>query len=82
MGRVNGGLNLTRSFGDFNYKSDKKLAWDKQMITACPDIREFDRNEDDKFILMGCDGIWEKFEKDSSGLVKAVTQYKSKGQKD
>lgn len=28
MGRVNGGLNLTRSFGDFDYKTNEKLPYD------------------------------------------------------
>ena len=27
MGRVNGGLNLTRSFGDFDYKRNKNLSY-------------------------------------------------------
>jgi protein phosphatase 1G len=27
MGRVNGGLNLTRSFGDFDYKRVKELGY-------------------------------------------------------
>ena len=38
MGRVNGGLNLTRSFADFSYKQNKDLPYDKQMITCKPDI--------------------------------------------
>jgi len=41
MGRVNGGLNLTRSFGDFDYKSKKELGYHEQMITCKPDIRVF-----------------------------------------
>lgn len=39
MGRVNGGLNLTRSFGDFDYKQNSHLDWHEQMITAKPDIK-------------------------------------------
>ena len=38
MGRVNGGLNLTRSMGDFDYKR-KPLPYDQQMITCKPDVR-------------------------------------------
>jgi serine/threonine protein phosphatase PrpC len=38
MGRVNGGLNLTRSFGDFDYKRNKDLPYSDQMITCNPDI--------------------------------------------
>lgn len=41
MGRVNGGLNLTRSFGDFDYKKNKDLGYEEQMITCKPDIREY-----------------------------------------
>lgn len=57
MGRVNGGLNLTRSMGDFDYKR-KPLPYDEQMITCKPDIGTFERQKGDEFILLGCDGIW------------------------
>ncbi len=40
MGRVNGGLNLTRSLGDFDYKR-KPLPYDEQMITCKPDVKDF-----------------------------------------
>ena len=39
MGRVNGGLNLTRSFGDFDYKANNAMKYDEQMITCKPDIK-------------------------------------------
>jgi len=39
MGRVNGGLNLTRSFGDFDYKRNKSLSYGEQMITCKPDVK-------------------------------------------
>jgi hypothetical protein len=39
MGRVNGGLNLTRSLGDFDYKRVKNLGYDEQMITCKPDVK-------------------------------------------
>lgn len=59
MGRVNGGLNLTRSFGDFDYKQNKELQWHEQMITAHPDIEEVERDiSKDEFLIIGCDGIW------------------------
>ena len=37
-GRVNGGLNLSRSFGDFHYKKVKNKKWDEQLIICKPDI--------------------------------------------
>ena len=61
MGRVNGGLNLTRSFGDFDYKRNKSLSYAEQMITCKPDIREVKRQAGDEFIILGCDGIWERY---------------------
>lgn len=47
MGRVNGGLNLTRSFGDFDYKRNANLNYDEQMITCKPDIREVEVDPED-----------------------------------
>jgi serine/threonine protein phosphatase PrpC len=37
-GRVNGNLNLSRAFGDLEYKQNKSLGPEEQMITANPDI--------------------------------------------
>ena len=50
-------MNLSRSLGDFEYKMDKGIPPEGQIITANPDVRVIDRTEDDLFILMGCDGI-------------------------
>lgn len=73
MGRVNGGLNLTRSFGDFDYKQNGNLEWHEQMITAKPDIKEVQRDVDkDQFIIIGCDGIWEKYVDNSQGLIDVI----------
>jgi serine/threonine protein phosphatase PrpC len=58
MGRVNGGLNLSRSFGDFNYKRNNTLEWTEQMITSKPDVKVVERHTSDEFIIVGCDGIW------------------------
>lgn len=59
-GRVDGNLNLTRSLGDLKYKHRTHLTAEEQAITANPDTYEFDLTNDIDFILMGCDGIWEK----------------------
>mgnify|MGYP003464145798 CR=1 FL=1 len=45
MGRVNGGLNLTRSFGDFDYKQNANQPWYEQMITSYPDTKKEARNK-------------------------------------
>lgn len=78
MGRVNGGLNLTRSFGDFDYKANDKLGYDQQMITCKPDVREFERETSkDEFIIVGCDGIWQRYVENSQGLIDIVRKYLS-----
>lgn len=58
-GRVNGGLNLSRAFGDHAYKQNKELSNREQMITALPDIRTLTINPtEDEFMVLACDGIW------------------------
>ncbi len=37
-GRVNGNLNLSRALGDMEYKKDKNITPEKQIITSLPDI--------------------------------------------
>mgnify|MGYP002626155294 FL=1 len=58
-GRVKGNLNLTRGFGDLEYKQNKNLKPEEQMITANPDIKIVDYNKDCDFVIIGCDGIWD-----------------------
>lgn len=60
QGRVDGNLNLTRALGDFKHKHRDHLTAEEQAITANPDTYEFDLEKDTDFVLMGCDGIWEK----------------------
>ena len=58
-GRVDGNLNLSRSLGDLKYKHNKKLKPEEHPVTAYPDTYIYDLCDDDDFIIMGCDGIWE-----------------------
>lgn len=57
-GRVNNGLNLSRAIGDHAYKQNTELGPKEQMITALPDIKTLDIEEDDEFMILACDGIW------------------------
>ena len=59
-GRINRGLNLSRSIGDFAYKCNKKLPLDQQMVIATPDVFRIEIQEDDKFMVLACDGVWER----------------------
>jgi serine/threonine protein phosphatase PrpC len=58
-GRINGLLNLTRSFGDFDFKKNTTLPLDKQMITPIPDVTREKLTPTDDFLIIACDGIWE-----------------------
>lgn len=58
-GRVNGNLNLSRAIGDLEYKKNESLSPIEQLISAEPDVQKRELQAEDKFILMGCDGVWE-----------------------
>ncbi|PWA82458.1 protein phosphatase 2C family protein [Artemisia annua] len=58
-GRVNGSLNLTRAIGDMEMKKEKSLPAEKQILTANPDINIVELCEDDDFLVLACDGIWD-----------------------
>uniref|UniRef100_U5EYB3 protein-serine/threonine phosphatase n=1 Tax=Corethrella appendiculata TaxID=1370023 RepID=U5EYB3_9DIPT len=57
-GRVNGGLNLSRAIGDHGYKMNKELSAEEQMISALPDVKKLELTDDDEFMVLACDGIW------------------------
>lgn len=78
-GRVNGGLNLSRSFGDFNYKKSKGKGWEDNLIICKPDISEVARGPDDQFIILGCDGIWQKYVNDSQPMVTRIGNERKTG---
>lgn len=58
-GRVNGNLNLSRALGDLEFKQNAGLKPHEQLISAMPEIKKTKLTEDDEFIVLGCDGIWE-----------------------
>ncbi|XP_022869222.1 probable protein phosphatase 2C 60 isoform X2 [Olea europaea var. sylvestris] len=58
-GRVNGSLNLARAIGDMEFKQNKFLPADKQIVTANPDINIVELCGEDEFVVLACDGIWD-----------------------
>ncbi|KAJ7250891.1 PP2C-domain-containing protein [Mycena haematopus] len=58
-GRVNGNLALSRALGDFEFKKNYNMTPEKQMITADPDITCHDITDEDEFLVLACDGIWD-----------------------
>jgi len=45
-----GGLSVSRSIGDIDTKP---------FVSHLPEIFDYDLNEDDKFLIIGCDGVWD-----------------------
>jgi serine/threonine protein phosphatase PrpC len=58
-GRVRGILSLSRALGDLEYKQNKKIPVEAQMITCVPEIKTVKLSADDKFLVIACDGIWD-----------------------
>ncbi|KKZ61453.1 protein phosphatase [[Emmonsia] crescens] len=58
-GRVNGNLALSRALGDFEFKKSADLAPEQQIVTAYPDVTTHEITEDDEFLVIACDGIWD-----------------------
>ncbi|KAG9534132.1 protein phosphatase, partial [Aureobasidium melanogenum] len=59
FGRVNGNLALSRAIGDFEFKKSADLPPEQQIVTAYPDVTVHDLSDDDEFIVLACDGIWD-----------------------
>jgi len=59
FGRVNGNLALSRAIGDFEFKKSAELAPEQQIVTAFPDVTVHEITDDDEFLVVACDGIWD-----------------------
>jgi protein phosphatase 2C family protein 2/3 len=59
FGRVNGNLALSRAIGDFEFKKSAELSPENQIVTAYPDVDEHDLTDEDEFLVLACDGIWD-----------------------
>ncbi|KAJ2457566.1 Protein phosphatase 2C 2, partial [Coemansia sp. RSA 2322] len=59
FGRVNGNLALSRAIGDFEFKNNRNLPAEKQIVTADPDVIRHELAGDDEFLVVACDGIWD-----------------------
>ncbi|KAI8368185.1 phosphatase 2C-like domain-containing protein [Radiomyces spectabilis] len=59
FGRVNGSLALSRALGDLGFKDNNQLPPEKQAVTADPEISEHELTDNDEFMILACDGIWD-----------------------
>lgn len=54
---------MSRAFGDIEAKHPY-LGGNPNVLTAVPEIRCFEINHETDFLIMGCDGIFEKLTND------------------
>lgn len=65
-GRVDGGLAVSRAFGDFIYKQRPDLPAAEQKVSAEPTVDAVPREHDkDNFLLLACDGVWDVMSSES-----------------
>lgn len=57
-GRVMGVLEVSRSIGDGQFK--------KLGVTCTPDVKKCVLNDNDRFVIIACDGLWKCFEPDGA----------------
>ncbi|XP_076179112.1 putative protein phosphatase 2C T23F11.1 isoform X2 [Ptiloglossa arizonensis] len=57
--RVNGQLALSRALGDFMFKQNDRKSPQEQIVTAFPEVRQYQITEDWEFVVLACDGIWD-----------------------
>uniref|UniRef100_A0A3B1ILD4 protein-serine/threonine phosphatase n=1 Tax=Astyanax mexicanus TaxID=7994 RepID=A0A3B1ILD4_ASTMX len=57
--RVNGSLAVSRALGDFDYKCVHGKGPTEQLVSPEPEVYEIEREEDDEFVVLACDGIWD-----------------------
>ncbi|KAA8537390.1 hypothetical protein F0562_026923 [Nyssa sinensis] len=66
-GYLNGQLSVARALGDWHMKGPKGSACP---LSAEPELQETILTEDDEFLIMGCDGLWDVMS--SQGAVTMV----------
>jgi len=75
--RVNGSLAVSRSLGDYSYKTVRGLGPTEQLVSPEPEVTVIDRSrESDQIIVLACDGIWDVMSnEDLCGLVCERMRY-------
>ncbi|KAI0522890.1 hypothetical protein KFK09_005279 [Dendrobium nobile] len=59
-GYLNGQLNVARALGDWHMEG-MKVADGLGPLSAEPEVRKMKLTEEDEFLIIGCDGIWDVF---------------------
>merc|ERR1719158_1931205 len=62
--RVNGTLAVSRALGDYEYKQVEGKGQCEQLVSPEPEIFIRSRNQQDEFLVIACDGIWDVMQND------------------
>ncbi|CAG2117743.1 unnamed protein product [Medioppia subpectinata] len=57
-GRVNGGINVSRAFGDHMFKRNQSMSKKEQMVIAWPVVKTEPLTPNDSLMVLICDGVW------------------------
>uniref|UniRef100_UPI00398EC959 protein phosphatase 1B-like n=1 Tax=Pristiophorus japonicus TaxID=55135 RepID=UPI00398EC959 len=57
--RVNGSLAVSRALGDYDYKCVDGKGPTEQLVSPEPEVMVIERSQDDEFVVLACDGIWD-----------------------
>eukprot|EP00658_Telonema_sp_P-2_P067141 TRINITY_DN5607_c0_g1_i2.p1 TRINITY_DN5607_c0_g1~~TRINITY_DN5607_c0_g1_i2.p1 ORF type:complete len:201 (-),score=32.99 TRINITY_DN5607_c0_g1_i2:297-899(-) len=57
--RVMGDLAVSRALGDFRFKQNLGRGQLGQIVSPEPDLEVHERTEQDEFLVLACDGIWD-----------------------
>ncbi|XP_029106357.1 protein phosphatase 1bb isoform X2 [Scleropages formosus] len=57
--RVNGSLAVSRALGDYDYKCVDGKGPTEQLVSPEPEVFEILRCDEDEFMVLACDGIWD-----------------------
>jgi len=59
INRINGSLAVSRALGDFDYKNNAQMGALAQLVSPDPDVTCIERHDDDSYLLVACDGIYD-----------------------
>jgi serine/threonine protein phosphatase PrpC len=51
---------LSRAIGDFEFKKSADLSPEQQIVTAFPDVIAHEISDDDEFLVIACDGRFDR----------------------
>jgi serine/threonine protein phosphatase PrpC len=57
--KLNNDLDISRSLGDFRYKSQKVLTIENQLVSNIPNINIYNRDKSEQYIILSSNGIWD-----------------------